>query len=742
MRLTLRTLLAYMDGVLEPEAQAELEQQIENNPDAKDLIYRTRDTVRRLRLGAPAADAGSDSKDASPLDANTVAEYLDSTASQQSVMDVELNCLRSDMHLAEVGACHQILTMVLGEAAEVDPETRRRMYAIPEVAKLTGASPAAAGAAAPATPESAAPSDTRVTEVPDYIREGSPSWVQRWLPAAAALLVLGGVSFLAFRDGGWLRPAEPPALGKNDSDADPAPPQTTPPPTDAAAEDSGDGPEMPGGPAADPIGANVADAGGQPDAVSEGDPNTNVATAQEQTGASTASDTGAGADGGETTPGEMTPGEGMNGQGEADPAVFEDPGAAAGAAGGSGDSAPATPPSQSDEPAPVGLLSSTRQVLLAYQEGDRSWRRLPIRQTILSGDRLLSLPTYHPIIALTSGFSIGLLDGTELQIESSTTAEPPTLDLAYGRLIIANAGAEPLDCRLKLGEMVATLRIESTANVAVEVDRPFKPGVDPLVAPAPLRALLIAPNGGVEWRAASGDFAVDGPSAWRVIGQIVAAPEPIVPPADGGTAADAVLEIAPWIEEKHLSDTDREASDGLEPKLETDRPIWEYLQPQLTARRPEDQALAAECSACVGRFEPFIRALGNEELRRFWPAAIKTLRAAMSRSPESARVLRDTLIREQDDARAADLYEMLVGYTDEQVGATLEAQLSGVLPVLLERLESATLAYRVLAHYNLTQVTSRAKIYMPSGTERSRQIAVGKLRGRLEAGTLIPPPRP
>ena len=130
MRLTLRTMLAYMDEILDPEDQQQLQVKIETSDYAGELVHRMRDSMRRLRLSAPQVlGAGLG------LDPNSIAEYLDNTLPVEQVTDLERICLESDLHLAEIASCHQVLTMVLGQPADVDPDVRARMYAIPEVAE-------------------------------------------------------------------------------------------------------------------------------------------------------------------------------------------------------------------------------------------------------------------------------------------------------------------------------------------------------------------------------------------------------------------------------------------------------------------------------------------------------------------------------------------------------------------------------------------------------------------------------
>ncbi len=120
MRLTLRTLLAYLDDRLSPGNARELGQKLSQSPFATELADRIRNVVRRRRLAA-------DSGDHKNIDANLIAEYLDDQLTPELVALIEKEILGSDHSLAEVAASHQILGL-LSDPVEISDRLRGRLH--------------------------------------------------------------------------------------------------------------------------------------------------------------------------------------------------------------------------------------------------------------------------------------------------------------------------------------------------------------------------------------------------------------------------------------------------------------------------------------------------------------------------------------------------------------------------------------------------------------------------------------
>ena len=124
LRLTLRTLLAYIDDTLDPAAARDLGTRVAASEPARELMDRIKRATRRRGLQAPTLS----DRDDPASDANTVAQYLSNTLPPDQVAAFEQACLDSDVHLAEAAACHQILTVVLTEPVRVPPRANQRMY--------------------------------------------------------------------------------------------------------------------------------------------------------------------------------------------------------------------------------------------------------------------------------------------------------------------------------------------------------------------------------------------------------------------------------------------------------------------------------------------------------------------------------------------------------------------------------------------------------------------------------------
>ncbi|HKB05450.1 MAG TPA: hypothetical protein VKD90_24710 [Gemmataceae bacterium] len=125
LRLTLRTLLAYLDDTLPPAQAKAIGEKVAESEFAQQTVERIKTVTRRRRLTAPPVEADDQS-----TDPNTIAEYLDNVLPAEQLAEVEQASLDNDTRLAEVAACHQILTLVLGEPAKIPPTARRRMYRI------------------------------------------------------------------------------------------------------------------------------------------------------------------------------------------------------------------------------------------------------------------------------------------------------------------------------------------------------------------------------------------------------------------------------------------------------------------------------------------------------------------------------------------------------------------------------------------------------------------------------------
>ncbi len=126
MRLTLRTLLAYRDGVLDPKDAAVLEAKIRDSSTAQQISKRIADEMQNRRLAPIPVDAREFG-----FEANMVSEFLDDTIPMETLPEMERKCLENNTLLSEIGSCHQILSRALSIPAPVSAGLRQRIRDLP-----------------------------------------------------------------------------------------------------------------------------------------------------------------------------------------------------------------------------------------------------------------------------------------------------------------------------------------------------------------------------------------------------------------------------------------------------------------------------------------------------------------------------------------------------------------------------------------------------------------------------------
>jgi len=772
MRLTLRTMLAYMDDILEPEDTELIRKKIEESEFATGLLHRTRDVMRRLRLGTPSVtDRGAG------LDPNTVAEYLDHMLADDRVLDFEKVCLESDIHLAEVASCHQILALVLGEPAEVDMASRQRMYQLPGLvdAEIKAATEAAesqvvesAAAARPhasepgVEPTAGAPRAKPV--LPEWIRDEKVKRRNRLLKASIvvvasicvglALVVIGQSkpdSFLGSLFG----------IGQPDQS------------TAQAPELSSQGPsELAGGSRTEPSEPGVSEPQtAQPDLL----PADNIApvppteateplgtTAQlppptipediagwtepEPAGEVVIQDDGepAGLDQRMSVePHPMTePGEdALRPIPPTEPGPSEVVGSEAGAATPAGPAAsPLAQPSVADvtvtirdtpgprarepearppiaaaplPPEPVGQLDSPTQVLLMLDADTDTWQRLADQTQLFSQTSYLSLTSYRPMLRLVDQTQLRLIDGTRIELLPVDQDGVTGLVVKYGRLVIETPEKAGSRLRLEIGDRSGMITLEDAGSrLAIEVGRTPVPKSDPETQPGPLTADLYATSGRILWQERGGrePVAVNAPVRLTL--------------NDQPLEALAVQQFPNWIVADTISLLDQRASGMIERELEVGRPAELGLRELADDRRTEVRWLALRCLDCIGDFELMVAALDDPEQNMAWPDYVERLRAAVVRNPRAAAQVR-TAMEKLHGGEGASLYEMLWKYGD-----TLDSREAASL---VRYLNHDTLAFRVVSFQTLKRITKLGLKYRPEDTAAKRRPWVEKWEERLKS---------
>ena len=404
MRLTLRTLLAWLDDTLQPTQVREIGGQVAESPFAQELTERIHRVTRQRRLSVPSS-SGPDG-----TDPNVVASYLDNDLDPEPVAEYEKQCLTSDVKLAEVASVHQILSL-LGQKVRVPAEAKSRMYQLVKGREtVRERSP---GVRRAESPEPV----TRPIQPwvdPDPIKR---SWIERFGLVAAGL----GLIMLSIFTASWslrVPPSEPISIPLEKKDAAQA--EAVVP---APAKEELHASTPTGGEDGDGAPADLPHAPGMEKSTDAGTGDVAHAAKSKEAVEPKATKT-------VSSP-----------SGAAVPASVKVP------AGSS------------------GLAATDGGVLLRYNVDQREWERLTGATPVNRSDRLLCLSPFRATVTLGE-FTLMMLGETEIRILSQSTDKLPAIELIQGRLLVRNPPAGSL--KVGFADRSVTVELASSSSVVME----------------------------------------------------------------------------------------------------------------------------------------------------------------------------------------------------------------------------------------------------------------------------------
>ncbi len=719
MRLTLRTLLAYLDDVLEPTQAKEIGQKIAESPVATSLAQRIREVMRRRRLSA-------EDLNETGLDPNLVAEYIDGGLEPNEVADVERVCLGSDAHLAEVAACHQILTLVLGEPVEIVPRSRERMYGLAEdgtIEKLQVGGPPA-GRSEPSTKSPA----EEPTPFPAHLLP-APAW-KRALPLLVPIVLIGlWLALIKFDPSLNFFAASPDErsttddqrLAKNDNTNSVQPPSLPPAQHEPTTVANGQSPEKPG------VRIDPEPPPDQPEATVAA-PRNDAATVPGDPPLPRPETTA------ETTDSVKAP--------------------------------PVVPVPQVETPVArtVGQYKSSSGVLLQYQPVQAGWYVVPYESQLVSESHLIVPEPFRGVVRLENGAPlVQLVGGTSARLLGETEAAPVGIEVTTGRILLDALASETAPVSLRVGSNLWRIEfLEADTRAGIEV-RPLP--IYGTAQPLPENHFYAA-----IWVSRGAVRIADGDGASTTIGVrqqlILNFSEGAAPPAaiqrtqvpaslvnpppvpDGDPAADAnpplwlpqpVALVPQWMnpEQQTLSAIVKRYHEAFQAEFDPLLPAHENMVPLIKDDRPQMSEFAVACLGLIGDVNGLVKALSGANHEEARGAAARALRIWLPRHPELHDEFHLQLGLAFPETSSVAAEKLLWGFSIEEA-QQLEPSLQ-----LVDWLDDLSIGVREMAIRELERLTDQLNYgYRPQLSSSARSSSVKRWKNHVETNKGLIPKTP
>jgi len=737
MRLTLRTLLAWLDGVLPEDEQQQLGAKVSSSVVATHLVERIRMAVGRTTIGAPRPDGRGLTEDP-----NSVAEYLDNTLSAEQLEAFERICIESELHLAEVAACHGLLAEVARDpavehrlhveerqlihhrllgllagihdrAATERVEAERRGDGHRESRETAQAiREAMASATSQPGPGAVTPSgEGVVTLEPERarVRPAERSSLAAWAAAVVSLaLLLALVAALVWSLSGPLAGRRPPEVARVEVQGGPQDPVVPPAEPGEGVPAVNDAAPVPA--AAESALALVPETVPIP-------PATTAETGTESMSSELAADVSPEPE--ETDPAAST----------ALAVVVTEPLQV-------GDLASELASIAEDDPAnSVGLVGG--EGVLLRRTDSAEWTVFSAGSPLGQREEVLVPRGFQPELHVR-GVTIRLLPETRAVL----TVDPDgvsRIEVVFGRAV-ARASLANAKLGISAGGLVGTVTAGLASPVAIEVELDRDPGSDPTSTPPRVRSRIYASRS-LSWRQTAGGGlpakqSLEGIDAQKTLGEKMSFEWASTDPR----RIEAVRnqELPSWVESGVRPDRlEKAAGEALASKVAATTPLTQALREMATDRRSENRTLAASTLALLEEFDELVELLSAEsarnklESRQWSQLQAATVPLALARGGDVASRLFESFANRGPHGTADGLKAMALGFTDEGLAAGADRR-------LVEALEHPSLIVRRYAIESLIEITQPSAVdrgrYRPDGLPEMRREGVLWWRGQLEKG--------
>jgi hypothetical protein len=604
MRLTLRTLIAWLDDTLTSAEVRTIGQQVAESPFAKELVERVQRVTRQRRLTYP-GDLNSQ-----PTDPNLVAEYLDNELTPEQVGEYEKICLTSDVHLAEVASVHQVLSLI-GQKAKVPTDARTRMYRLVRGRETTKAEPTAKKpktAPRPDKPPVSEPIAAWSSNVPTH-----RSLLERFGPTAAVLALIAVLAWTAFKS---LRP-------ENSSDSLVLVATAKPPEANKSA--------------VDPKAADHRETAVPPKSAPVETPNPTEAMAKTET----------------------------------------------------------PKPAEENKPEEVGQFDAIQGVVLRPGAEPGVWDRVEVKAPLKEGLRLLNLAPFRNTLRLGKA-EVDLVDSSDVALDDAEKDQPPRLELKRGQVVV-RPGSATVPVAIRFEGQILAITAPVGSIIGVERTPTLMPGQ---AEPAPARLRIFVPDGRVTLKAGEAVEELSGPAGVSLL-------------LSGKFSEKGRQPIPAWVTETSPSGFNKEVGAQFFSLLRAGRPILADLVEAMDDPVKDVKRMAVYALGAIGAMEQVVEVVSRKEDPAVHRAAIDVLKAGLAQGGDTAKAVREALVRQYDQPWAEKTEKLLIGFSPE------EAKLDLTLSLLVELLSTApSRGTRQLALDNLTDIMKRDNMeYDPDNPE-------------------------